>query len=61
MTKCGTALVSNATQQETKESTMKNWLKNLFKTKKQKQAELEKLQASKKRHPVSQKRANAKK
>ena len=40
---------------------MKNWLKNLFKTKKQKQAELEKLQASKKRHPVSQKRANAKK
>jgi hypothetical protein len=42
------------------ERQMKKWLNNLFKTKKQKQAELEKLQASKKRHPVSQKRANAK-
>ena len=35
---------------------MKKWFKNLFKTKKQKQAEAEKLAASKKRHPVAQKR-----
>lgn len=36
---------------------MKKWLNNLFKTKAQKQRELEEILASKKRHPVSQKRS----
>jgi hypothetical protein len=38
------------------ERQMKKWLKNLFKTKKQKQLELEKLEAAKKRHPLNQKK-----
>jgi hypothetical protein len=40
---------------------IKNWFKNLFKTKKQKQVELERLEASKKRHPGGSRRLSAKK
>lgn len=36
---------------------MKKWLKNLFKTKAQKQLEAEEILASKKRHPGNQKRS----